>query len=149
MRERYPGRDMQATYEGLRRLGAPYGLTFVDRPILANSRIALEAGEFARDNGLFAPFHGEIFKRYFALGENISQPVVILQVAKDIGLDIRELATALEEFRYAGRLQAAQQLAASLAIYNVPTFIVNGRHKIVGTPPLDEWRKLLSAVADE
>jgi predicted DsbA family dithiol-disulfide isomerase len=145
--ERYPGRDLQAVFDKFRRLGAPYKLAFVDQPLLANSRMALEASEFSRDNGFFRPFHREIFRKYFEVGEDIGQALTILQVAKDIGLDIRELSKALAEYRYAGRLQLAQQVAESLTISNVPTYIINGELKIVGNLPLDEFRNLLTTMA--
>lgn len=135
--------------ENLRRQGARYGLEFTERTRLSNSRPALEAGEFAREAGKFAPFHGEIFRAYFTAGRDIGDLGVLLQVAETCGLDAAALAGALKEGRYARRLAANQAEARQLGIRSVPTFIINGRERLVGAQPLAKFREFLAIMASE
>ena len=59
----------------LRTRGAELGITFCERPILANSRLAIEAAEYARDKGLHSAFGEKVFQAYFTYGRNIGELV--------------------------------------------------------------------------
>ena len=63
--EHLPHIDWDEMYINLRRSGARFGITFSDVTVLSNSRMSLEAGEFARDHGMFDKFHEQIFYQYF------------------------------------------------------------------------------------
>jgi len=133
-------------YENFRLAGAPYGITFSDRTRTSNSRQALEAGEFARDQGKDQLFLDRIFKTYFVDRQDIGQLEVILQAAADIGLDTGELSLALKDGRYLERLERVQAEARMKMIQSVPTFIINDSDRIVGAQPLSKFRAVLSAV---
>jgi predicted DsbA family dithiol-disulfide isomerase len=147
--ERFPERDIHAMYDNLRLAGAPYGITFCDRTRTSNSRQALEAGEFARDQGKDHLFHDRIFKTFFEEGQDIGRLEVILQIGAEIGLNTGELAEALKDGRYLDRLEQVQAEARLKVIRSVPTFIINGSERIVGAQPLNKFRAFLSAVAAE
>lgn len=149
MRDLFPGRDFAATYDNLRRQGAPFGLQFAERSRLSNSRLALMAGEFAGESGAFERFHEGIFRAYFADGCDIGDRAVIFQVAAAAGLDADALAAALKQNRYRERLAATQAEAQALGIRSVPTFIINGRERLVGAQPVARFRQLLKVMAAE
>ena len=133
-------------YQNLRRSGAQYGITFGDVKLLSNSRLALEAGEYAHDHGRFDEFHEEIFRAYFTEAKDIGRMDVIMDVACSAGLDAEELAAALKEGRYSAKLQAAQQESQLQDITGVPAFIIDERYKIVGAQPLEVFRDTLCSL---
>ncbi len=141
--ELYKGRDLSGFREQLRKRGAEFGLVFGDRPLLSNSRMALEASEFARDAGVYEEFHEFIFRAYFTEGLDIGNFDVIAGVAERCGFDDKargDLRRALDEARYRPRLEAARREGETIGLTGVPTFIVNSRYKIVGAQDVDVFR---------
>jgi predicted DsbA family dithiol-disulfide isomerase len=133
--------------EHLRTMGAAFGITFVDRPFLSNSRLALQAAEFAREAGRFDAFHPALFSAYFSQGLDIGSPEVLSEIARDAGIDAEAMHAALRDGRHLARLREAQEEASRLGVTGVPTFFLAGGTSIVGAQPLDVFRKTLRRVS--
>jgi predicted DsbA family dithiol-disulfide isomerase len=129
--------------EYLRTMGAQFGITFVDRPFLSNSRLALQAAEFARENDRFTEFHSPLFAAYFSQGLDIGDLDVLSQIARDAGLDAHAMMSAIQTGKYLPKLREAQQEAARLGVTGVPTFLIGEKKSIVGAQPLAVFRKVL------
>lgn len=127
----------------LRQKGKELAISFGNLTLLANSRLAMQASEFARDEGKFDSFHEALFHAYFTELRDIGDLEVITDIARQMTLDPRELQTALQENRYLPRLLAVTEEARQLNISAAPTFLVNGRFKIVGALPLETFRRSL------
>lgn len=106
--------------EGLRRRAAGYGLPYGRSDILSNSRAAIEAAEYAREEGRFEPFHREVFAAYFARGMDIGDVDVLTGLAETAGLDAGGLREALDAGRYAGRREEVAGEAARLGSVAFP-----------------------------
>ena len=131
----------------MRQAGKPYGLEFGQVTLLSNSRLALTAGEFARDKACFDEYHDRAFKAYFIEGRDIGDPDVIFDLAESAGLDPEGLKKALNEKRYAPRLEAAREEAAQRFIHAVPTFIIgDDQSVIIGAQPIEIFRRALSKI---
>ncbi len=128
----FPGLDVERMLAGLRRAGAPYGIGFNAFETVANSRLALEASEFARDAGKYAEAHTRLFRAYFQEGLNIGEKQVLLELFKGLDLDVVQLNNALEDHLYTPRLQLARQKGQKYGVTGLPTFIINKTEKIVG-----------------
>jgi predicted DsbA family dithiol-disulfide isomerase len=133
-------------YCNLRERGAPLGITFGRVTLLSNSRSALESSEFARDSGKYDGFHENLFRSYFTEMQDIGQMDVIMQLAGKAGLDSVALQSALQEKRYAARLDNVVQEAHQNRVNSVPTFIIEGKHIIVGAQPIEVFRDTLKKV---
>jgi len=132
-----PGFDPGAMAQRLSAAGAPYGISFSGRELVSNSRLALEAAEFAGDQGRFDDLHSLIFRAYFQEGRDIGSLAAVLAVAAEAGLDTGELRESLAQGLYRGRLQAARERGEQYQVTGLPTFIFNGSKKIVGAQPYD------------
>jgi predicted DsbA family dithiol-disulfide isomerase len=110
------------------------GLPLHPNRIRVNSHRALEAAEYARDNGQFAPFHRRLFAASFAEGLNIGDVDVLTQLGEEAGLDPEALRRAVEERRYASRLADVTRQAHALGINGTPTFVI-GPYGVVGAQP--------------
>lgn len=128
---------------GLNRAGEPYGIQFKPIDVVANSRLALEASEFARDAGKFEEAHTRLFRAYFQEGENIGQKSTLLRLLSEIGLNEHQLSDALDQRLYSARLQQGLVKAGKYGIKAVPTFIVNGNEKIVGAQPYEVFQRCI------
>lgn len=145
----FPGVDLTKRYESLSRAGSPYGIAFKEVSRASNSRLALEASEYARDKGHFDSFHGRVFRAYFVENRNIGDLDVILDLAVQDGLDSDDLLLALETKKYPARLEEARQEAHQYEVTAVPTFIINGKHKIVGAQPIEAFKEKLRIIQAE
>jgi predicted DsbA family dithiol-disulfide isomerase len=145
--ERYPKWNIEELHEAMRVRGAKFGLEFSDYRLLSNTHIALQAAEFARDQDLFRPFHEGLFRAYFGRGQDIGRREVVAEVAEACGLVAADLLAAVEDRRYEERLSQTRHEARRWLLEGVPTFIVNGEHKIVGAQPLDVFRSVLGPLA--
>jgi predicted DsbA family dithiol-disulfide isomerase len=142
----FPASAIDQMHSRLVQSGAQYGLTFVNNPLLSNSRLALSASEFARDHGAFRSYHRRLFQAYFSESQDIGDMEVLLNIAKACGLDANELAAALTMDAYAERLQRSQQEGHQLGVNGTPTLIINDRYRVVGAQPLVAMRKALREI---
>jgi len=147
--ELFPGRDMEASAEVMRRRTEEFALPYRPSERLSNSRLAIEASEFARDRGKFEEFHGAVFKSYFAEAEDIGDLAVLQRLAEKTGLDPVELAEALGSGRYAARREGVKEEAARYGFGGVPAFTFEDRHALVGAHPLEVFREVLDKVQRE
>lgn len=118
------------------------GVTMKAPEVLANSRLALQAAEFARENGRGEAFDDLVYRAYFSDGLNIGLQGVLGDLATAVGLDRSELDRALESQRYAARLERDSQLAHQRGVNGVPAFFL-GEFSIVGAQSAEMMRAVI------
>lgn len=146
MTSRFRTEDIARMMGHLRTMGAPFGIAFVDRPILSNSHAALLAAEFSREQGKFQAFHEAVFASYFSHGFDIGDIDVLRQIASDIGLDADAMAVAVKSGKHLPMFEKAKEEAARLGVTGVPAFFIEDNKSLVGAQPLDVFRKALRSV---
>jgi predicted DsbA family dithiol-disulfide isomerase len=139
----FPQLDTQNMFRHLREMAAPYGITFADISRISNSRLSLEAAEFAKDQGRFDQLHGALFQAYFSQGMDIGSSDVLEQIGNEAGLDRGALTQALQTGKYRPRIENMRNEAARLGVTAAPTFIIENRDRIVGAQPIEVFRKKL------
>jgi predicted DsbA family dithiol-disulfide isomerase len=123
-------------------LGETVGLEMKSPELLANSRLALEAAEFAKECGKAEIFEERIFRAYFNENLNIGSQGVLGELAAEVGLDRDELNLALESNRYERRLNDNALAAHERGVDGVPTFFV-GDYPLVGAQSEQVMRQIL------
>lgn len=113
--------------------------------IIANSHLAHEAAEFAREQGKFSALHKRLFQAYFEQGSNIGELAVLTQLGNEVGLDATALEQALTEHRYHSQLERVRQEKMWYGIYGTPTFVF-GRYKIIGPQQSEVFQELMRRV---
>lgn len=125
MQEELPGVDLDEMVWELNQASEGLGIKFSPFDRMSNTRLALEASEFARDNGKLDEFQELLYKALFTDNKDIGQLDLILSYAKDVGLNPDELKRALDEGVYAPHVQAGRELGEKHKIELIPTFIIN------------------------
>jgi predicted DsbA family dithiol-disulfide isomerase len=133
-------------YENIRRRGDEFGIKFGPRLLLSNSRMSLEASEYARDMGKYELFHERMFYTYFTESKDIGSLEVLTESSRVCGLDTDELLQALKERRYAYRLEESRKEAEKINLTGVPTFIINGKTKVVGAQQIAVFKDLFKKI---
>lgn len=133
----------------LRRRGKPYSIEFGDITRLANSRLALEAAEFARDNDAYHRAHMELFKAYFTHGRDIGDRGVLADVVRGCGLDQEAMLAALDKGLYQERVRQGAEAARRAGVTAIPTFVIQGQPPITGAISETLFREALQQAASE
>jgi len=126
----------------LRSRGAELGISYTERLLLANSRLAIEAAEQARDKGVYSAFSEKTFHAYFTTGRNIGDLEVILDIAAESGMNREEVRQHLLAGTYAQKRMQNAAEARRLGIDSVPTFIINETHQLIGAQPYEAFCNL-------
>ncbi|WP_242356253.1 thioredoxin domain-containing protein [Anaeromyxobacter sp. SG64] len=83
---------------------------------------AAQAGEWAREKGLFWPMHDRIFGAEHALDVD-----GLADQASALGGDAEDLRAAIADGRYRARIEASQAEARDAGLRGTPTVFMNGR----------------------
>jgi predicted DsbA family dithiol-disulfide isomerase len=136
--------DMNERKKKLDTLGAPVGLTPSEKTFVPNTRWALCATEFAKENGKMQEWVDAVFAASFAGKRNIGDMYVLTGIAQEIGLDSASLRAALESGRYMSTLLANDRECVEKNIEWVPT-IFSGEVKLIeGAFSFEEFGKAMS-----
>jgi predicted DsbA family dithiol-disulfide isomerase len=144
--ERFKGYDLSSFYDQLRARGKEVGVVFGTHTLLSNSRLALMASEYARDQGRYDSFHENMFRAYFTEGLDIGKTDVIAAVAGKSGLDEKDTLSAVRDGRYASRLNEARKEGELRGLTGIPLFIIENKYQIVGAQPIETFRDLLDKI---
>jgi predicted DsbA family dithiol-disulfide isomerase len=134
-------------FNNLRRHGKEFGIVFGDLTVLSNSRLSLEASEYARDMGKYGEFHEQIFHAYFTEAMDIGNAEILCNIASVCGLDPVDMMKALEDDCYKLRLNESRKEGLKIQLAGVPTFIINEKHKIFGAQPIKAFTDILDKIA--
>lgn len=135
-------------YDQLRQRGKEFNIVFADRTLLSNSRLALEASEYARDKGKYERFHENMFLGYFTEARDIGSLEVISAIAARCDLDVDDMMIALQDGRYRPRLAQARKEGEKINLTGVPTFIINEKFKIVGAQPIQVFQETFGRIGN-
>jgi predicted DsbA family dithiol-disulfide isomerase len=80
-------------------------LTMRRASLTPNSRLSFEASEFAKDKGLFRPFHKACYRAFWENGANLGQLSVLQQLGEQVGLDAQEMKEYLAIGHYTAQAQ--------------------------------------------
>jgi predicted DsbA family dithiol-disulfide isomerase len=130
--------------EGVNRLAAQVGLQLSLHDRVINSRPALQAAEFARELGRFAPMHRELFKAYWDEGRDVSDVDVLREVAARAGVDVAGMESAVREDRFGDYLDARRAEAEDLMINGIPAHVIADRYLVMGAQPYDLFERVMA-----
>ncbi len=129
--------------EKLRFTAAELGLPFGPRTRTYNSRLAQELGLWAEDQGLGTSFHMAAFRAYFVDGLNLAKHSVLLELVRQVGLQVTDAETVLTDKTYASKVDKDWEDSRFMGITAVPTFVM-GQHKLVGAQSLESLSELVT-----
>lgn len=106
--------------------------------------LAFEGFHFAKAHGKAKEYNDKIFTAFFQEEKNIGQLDVLVDVAKQIGLDANQFKEALEKRTYKQTQEAALKHAYEEAyIHAVPTFKI-GDTVISGMTSKEEFERIIN-----
>lgn len=85
----------------------------------------------------------ELFRRYFTLGEDISDPAVLRAAAERAGMDGAAVARLLAGDADRAEVRAETGEGRALGVTGVPTFILGGEYVLTGAQPVETWLRVI------
>jgi predicted DsbA family dithiol-disulfide isomerase len=132
--------------EGVNRLAAQVGLQLRLHDRLINSRPALQAAEFAREQGHFDRMHQELFRAYWDEGRDVSDIAVLREVGLRAGVDAAGMEAAVTANRFGDYLDARRAEAGELMIDGIPAHVIADRYLVMGAQPYDTFERVMAKV---
>jgi predicted DsbA family dithiol-disulfide isomerase len=137
---------MARAEEGVNRLAGTVGLRLHLHERLINSRPALQAAEFAREQGRFDAMHHELLRTYWDEGRDVSDMSVLRDVAARAGVDVGGMEGAVKENRFGDYLDARRSEAEELGINGIPAHVIADRYLVMGAQPYDLFERVMAKV---
>ena len=103
--------------------------------VVSNTRLALELGEGAREEGLHRAFHDRTMDAYWAEGQDVSLREVLEQLARGVGMSEAGISRALDDRAWSPVVDASTARAQSAGVTGVPAFVVDWRVLVMGAQP--------------
>ena len=126
-------------------LAVQEGLVMKRSERVINSRRALGAAEYAREQGRFDEMHHALFRGHWDQSARLDDIDELVRVGETCGLDPEGLRGALTEGRYEDLLDANRREAEQLGINAIPAHVFGLRFLVVGAQPYE----LLKQVAEK
>lgn len=133
----------------LRQRGAEVGFSFGPRTRIWNTFDAHRLLHWAGEQGRQVELKRALLKAYQADDRNPSDPAVLLDAAREAGLDADAARQVLEQGRYADEVRAQERHWQEMGIQSVPSVIVNDRYLIQGAQPPEAFEQALRRIAEE
>ena len=141
--------QLERNRAAIRQRGADVGFTFGDRTRIWNTFDAHRLLHWAGLEGRQRELKHALLEAYHGRGENPGAHDVLLQLAREVGLDVERAREVLTSGRYAAEVRAEEQHWQQLGIHSVPSVIVNDRHLIQGGQPPEVFEQALRQLAGE
>ena len=109
---------------------------------------ALEATEFAKEQGKFDPFHRGMYRALWEDSKDLADFDVIRQVAEECDLDWHDLHECLESRRYEKTVTDQFQEAVGLGIRGIPAFVM-GDVLFTGARPYTVFKAVMDKLLEQ
>ncbi len=127
---------------------AEEGLAYGERTMTYNSRLAQELAAWAVEQPRGVAIHDRLFRAYFAEGQNIGDPAILLDLAESVGLSREEARVAIEERAYREAVDRDWARSRQVGVTGVPTYVAAGL-AVVGAQPYEAIEELVKRAGAE
>lgn len=135
----------------LTEMGAALGFTFnyADGMRMVNTFRAHQLIDWAQDQGKAHDASLALMRAFFTRREDLHDPVVLAQVAAEIGLDPQAATAMIRAENRAESVRRKEALWTSRGITGVPAMVFAGRHLVTGAQGADAYGRILEQLAQE
>jgi predicted DsbA family dithiol-disulfide isomerase len=136
--------DAKRMNDRVTEMASQVGLSYnFDKSVVANSFNAHRFTHFAKINGKQNEAEEKLFHAYFTDGKNIDDFKTLIQLGKEIGLEVQTLQAALESNKFANDVVTDIEEARQLGIQGVPFFVFNRKYGVSGAQDQKVFLKTL------
>lgn len=140
--------ESKAVRERITSMGEQLGVTFnfTDEQRIVNTFSAHQLLHWAGNSGLQTALKMALFNAYFRDGLDVSRHDVLVDIARDVGLDAQQAHAVLADQRYAAEVRNKEQQWQESGIRSVPAIILDQKYLLSGAQPPEAYVKALSEI---
>lgn len=112
-----------------------YGLQLKKGRLGVNTRLAHTGAKVARELGRGAEFHRKVFEAHWHDQKDISDPEVLGEIAREVGLDSDEFQKGLGNEELRAEVLGEELGAQQVGIRGVPALVIDNKYLISGAQP--------------
>ena len=139
--------QLAAARDNLRRRGREVGFEFGQRPRIWNTFDAHRVIHWAGLQGRQHAMKRALLQAYQGDDRNPSDRAVLIDCARQCGLEEAQAAEVIDSQAYAAEVRQAQAVWRQAGIQSVPSVIINERHLIQGGQPVEVFEQALRQLA--
>jgi predicted DsbA family dithiol-disulfide isomerase len=141
--------DIERNRENITARGAAVGFQFnmQKRGRIYNTFDAHRLLHWAETEAKQEALKNALFSAYFTEGRNPSDHTVLIDVARQVGLDAKRAAAILESDEFAAEVREREKFYTDRGIQAVPSVIINDQHLIQGGQPAELFERALRQLA--
>jgi predicted DsbA family dithiol-disulfide isomerase len=125
------------------------GLAMVVPEVIPNSRWALEASEYAREQGKHESFHRVVFRKFYGEGQDLSSWTMLQDASAEVGLDGHTMQHKTENGDFTAIVNAHKAELITLGGTGVPLYIFDNKYAIVGLRPYAAFQEVMEHIKSE
>jgi predicted DsbA family dithiol-disulfide isomerase len=141
--------QLEETRAYLRQRGAEVGFTFGPRTRIWNTFDAHRLLHWAGLQGRQVELKRALLKAYQTEDRNPADPAVLMDAAREAGLDEAGAREVLAQGLYADEVRAQERHWQEMGIQSVPSVVVNERYLIQGAQPPEAFEQALRRIAEQ
>lgn len=123
-----------------------YNLVIHSGPFGINSRPALLGAKYAEQHGVGDAYHAAMFRAYWQEAQDISDMMVLRNVADGVGLAGTAFVTALTNPEMIALVDSDIALAQENEITGVPAMVLLNRYLVMGAQPYEELARIIEQI---
>ncbi|MFW9951067.1 MAG: DsbA family protein [Candidatus Thorarchaeota archaeon] len=144
----FPKEYLEMAFANVKRLADQDGLKLKFSGRLPNSRLAHYISEFARKKGKFQEFHKLVLEAYWLEGKDIGDKKLLLDLAKSVGLNEKEIENYLNTNEPFNAVQDSLKEVRKYGLNGVPAFLIEDK-LIFGAQPYEVFRKVIKDILND
>lgn len=135
--------QLAATQQTLRQRGAEVGFAFGERERIWNTFAAHRLLHWAGLQGRQRELKHALLAAYHGHGRNPGDEAVLADCARTASLDVERAREVVRSGAYADEVRAAEEHWRRLGISAVPSVVIDERHLIQGSQPVEAFEQAL------
>ncbi|HRH68592.1 MAG TPA: DsbA family oxidoreductase [Flavobacteriales bacterium] len=136
--------DAKARVQGVVARAKTVGLDYqMDKAIIGSSFDAHRVIQLAKTKGKGAEAEERLFRAYFMDGAHLADHPTLVRLAKEIGLEGKEVEDMLASSRFTEQVRADEREAQQLGVRGVPFFAIDSKYAISGAQASDYFLRAL------
>lgn len=133
----------------LRERGAAVGFSFGERQRIWNTFDAHRLLHWAGLEGRQRPLKHALLRAYHGEGRNVGDVDVLLDLAREVGLDVERARAVVTSDEFADDVRKAELFWQKAGITSVPSVVLNDRHLIQGGQSPEVFEQALRQIASQ
>ncbi|WP_371882500.1 DsbA family oxidoreductase [Caballeronia sp. S22] len=141
--------QIRETQAMIRERGAQEGFDFGERKWVYNTFDAHRLLHWAGIEGKQLPLKLALLRAYHGDGKDTSDPDVLIEAARSVGLDGEAARAVLENGTYADEVRAEEREVQQLGIQSVPAIIFDQKYLVSGGQSSEAFEQAIRKIIDE